>query len=111
MLCAPTDTVDRLRGAAVAAIDAGKLDDAFAVLTPALANPPFSLAVQDVLVEMARRIIAIEQARGEIARADRSALAPAAQPFQDLIDRLLCGMAELDAEETTGLEVRLAHML
>ena len=106
---APAD--DRLRDGAIAAVDASKLDDALAALTTALANPTFPLAVQDVLVELVRRIIAIEQARGEIARADRSALAPAAQPFQDLIDRLLCGMAELDAEETTGLEVRLAHML
>jgi hypothetical protein len=90
---------------------AGKLDDAFAVLTPALANPPFPLAVQDVLVELGRRIIATEQGRDEIARTDRSALAPAAQPLQDLIDRLLYAMAGLTATESAGLETRLAAML
>jgi hypothetical protein len=106
---APAD--DRLRDAAVAAINAGSLDDAFAVLTPALANPPFPLAVQDVLVELVRRIIAIEHARGEIARTQRSALAPAAQPLQDLIDRLLYRMAGLTPDEAAGLEHRLARML
>ena len=106
---APTD--DRLRDAATAAVDAGKLDDAFAIVIPALINPPFPLAVQDVLVELVRRIIAIEQARGEIARTDRSALAPAAQPLQDLIDRLLYAMAGLTPEESARLEARLAKML
>ena len=39
------------------------------------------LAVYIALVELLRRIITIEQARGEIARTERSALAPAAQPL------------------------------
>lgn len=106
-----TDADAQLRGAAIAAIDTGKLDDAFTGLEPALNQPPFSAAVQDVLVELVRRIIAIEQARGEIARTERSALAPAAQPFQDLIDRLLYAMAGLTSAEITGLEDRLATML
>lgn len=78
---------------------------------PALASPPFPLAVLDELVELVRCIIAIEQARGEIARTDRSALAPAAQPLQDLIDRLLYAMAGLTAAESARLEAGLAHML
>ena len=78
-----------LRWSAAAAIDAGKMDDTFAAVAPALAQPPFPLAVQDVLVELVQHIIAIEQARGEIARAERSHLADAAQPLQNLIDRIL----------------------
>lgn len=108
---ARTPLDDRLRGAATAAIDGGRLDDAFTVLTPALANPPFPLVVENVLVELVRRITAIEQARGEIARTERSALASAAQPFQDLIDRLLYAMAGLTPSEIAGLEERLARML
>jgi hypothetical protein len=106
---APAD--DRLRDVASAAVDASKLDDALAALTTARANPTFPLAVQDVLVELVRRIIAIEQARGEIARTERSALAPAAQPLQDLINRLLYAMAGLTPAESAGLEARVATML
>ena len=102
---------DRLRDAAIAATDAGKPDDAFAALQPPLARPPFPLPAQDVLIELVRRIIAIEQRRGEIARVERSALAPAAQPLQDLIDRLIYAMAGLTPAEISGLEDRLARML
>lgn len=99
------------RAAAIAAIDAGRLDDAFAALESALSRPPFPLAVQDVLVELVRRNIAIEQARGEIARTERSHLADAAQPLQDLIDRILYALAGLSPGEVTGLEDRLSRML
>jgi hypothetical protein len=102
---------DRLRDAAIAATDAGKLDDAFAGLQPALTRPPFPLAIQDVLVKLVRRIIAIEQARGEIARVERSALATDAQPLQDLIDHILYVLAGLTQAEVAGLEDRLARML
>lgn len=91
--------------------DTSKLCDTFAISAPPFANPPYPPAVQDVLVELIRRIIAIEQARGEIARTDRSALAPAAQPLQDLIDRLLHGMAGLTPAEGAALDSRLATML
>ena len=67
--------------------------------------------LQDVLVDLVRRIVAIEEARGEIARGERSALAPAAHPFQDLIDRLLYAMAGLTPDESASLEARLAQML
>jgi len=56
-------------------------------------------------------IAAIEAARGEIARAERWALAPAAQPYQDLIDRILYTLAGLSGPEWRGLEDRLARML
>jgi hypothetical protein len=42
---------------------------------------------------------------------ERSKLAEAAQPFQDLIDWLLHKMAGLSDAEAAGLEERLAHML
>lgn len=108
---ARSEADDYLRDVAVAAIDACKFDAAFDLLTPALASAPFSLAVQDLLVELVRRIVAIEQSRGEIARTERSALAPAAQPLQDLIDRLLYALAGLDPAENAALETRLATML
>ncbi len=41
----------------------------------------------------------------------RAALAPEAQPLQDLIDRILFGMAGLTEAEAAGLESRLANML
>jgi hypothetical protein len=104
-------TDDRLRAAAVAAIDDGNVDDAFAALAPAVKRPPFPLAIQDVLVHLVRRIIAIEQARNEIARVERSHLADAAQPLQNLIDRILYALAGLTAAEVTGLEDRLSRML
>ncbi len=42
---------------------------------------------------------------------ERSRLAPAAQPLQDFIDRLLYAMAGLSEQERLGLEARLATML
>ena len=55
--------------------------------------------------------MALEADRGEIARAERSAFDPAAQPYQDLIDRLFYGLAGLTDDEVKGLEERYARML
>ncbi len=74
-------------------------------------RPPFSPAVQAVIVGAVERIIGIERERGEISRTDRAALAPEAQPHQDLIDQLLYGMAGLTADEVRGLEDRYERML
>jgi hypothetical protein len=52
-----------------------------------------------------------EADRGDIARTERSALDPAAQPYQDLIDQLFYGMAGLTADEVAALEARYAKML
>ena len=46
-----------------------------------------------------------------MARKDRSALHPDAQPYQDFIDRLFYRMAGLTDDESAGLEERLARML
>jgi len=101
----------RMLARARAAVGQGDFEAAFAVLGPGLAQPPFSPAVRDAIVDLVGRIIAIEAARGEIARTERSHLAPAAQPFQDFIDRLLYAMAGLTADEARGLEERLDSML
>lgn len=100
-----------LRNAALTAIKDGDLDRAFLALRPALAEPPFGKAVQDVLVDLVKRIIRIEKARGEIARTERSRLDPRAQPLQHLIDRIMYAMAGLTDEEAAGLEARLNQML
>ena len=42
---------------------------------------------------------------------DRGALDPRAQPFQDLIDRILYRLAGLSDAEAAGLESRLGRML
>ena len=65
----------------------------------------------DIIVELVKRIIQIEKARGVIARSDRSRLAETAQPYQDLIDRLFYAMAGLTGAEAQGLEERLSRML
>jgi type I restriction-modification system DNA methylase subunit len=95
----------------LAAISDGRIDDAFAAVESMLVSPPFACDLQELLVELVRRIMAIEQARGETARTERSRLADAAQPLQDLINRLLYAMAGLTPEESAGLEERLATML
>ena len=69
------------------------------------------MAVRDLIVELVHRITPIEAGRGDIARTDRSHLDPAAQPYQDLIDRLFYAMAGLTDDEAKGLEDRLARML
>ncbi len=101
----------RMLTRARAAIAQGDFDAAFTALEPGLAQPSYGAAVRDVIVDLVNRIIAIEEARGEIARAARSRLAPAAQPLQDLIDRLLYAMAGLNEDEVRGLEDRLTRML
>jgi hypothetical protein len=101
----------RLCDKAVVAIEASNFKEAFEVLRPALATPPFGVAVRDTIAELVQRIIAAEQRRGEIARSERSVLSAEAQPYQDLIDRLLYAMAGLSDEEARGLEERLARML
>jgi hypothetical protein len=84
---------------------------AFIVLSTSVLKAPFSLAVRDVIVEAVNRIMALETGRGEISRTKRSALSAAAQPLQDLIDRLFYAMAGLTDSEIASLEKRLPEML
>lgn len=100
-----------LSHAVSAAIAGSDLDAVVRILQPLLQDPPFSPAVQDTIVAVVNRIIDAERARAQISRAERSALSPEAQPYQDLIDRLFYAMAGLTDDEAKGLEARLSTML
>ncbi len=102
---------EELRANAIKAVQEGDLPGVFELLRGSLADAPFRLVIRDIVVELVRLIVAAEQRRGEIARAERSALCTEAQPYQDLIDRLLYAMAGLSQDEARGLEERLARML
>lgn len=80
------------------------------ILAPALAAPPFGVAIADILIGAARSICGIESSR-EVTRHQRSQLASEAQPYQDLIDLLLYKMAGLAEVECKALEQRLDRML
>ncbi len=86
-------------------------DDAFATLEPKLVTTPFPKEVVATLRFLVEEIGRIEKARGEIARAERSSLAREAQPYQNLIDRMLYRMAGLTDDEARALEERLERML
>jgi hypothetical protein len=101
----------QLQKRAEAALPGGRPEEALEVLRPLLAEPPFSPAIRQVIIAAVQQIMKFEADRGEIARTERSALATAAQPYQDLIDRLFFGMAGLSDEEVKALEVRYAKML
>jgi hypothetical protein len=101
----------KLQAEVLRAMNKENLERVLDLLGPLLQEPPFSLVVRDVLLEAVKQITVLETARGDIARAERSRLARAAQPYQDLIDRLLYRMAGLSVPEAAGLEERLQHML
>jgi hypothetical protein len=100
-----------LQKRAEAAVAAGRPEEALDLLGPLLAGPPFSPAVRQVIIAAVQRIMTLEADRGEIARTERSALDPAAQPYQELIDQLFYGMAGLTSDEVKALEDRYATML
>ncbi len=100
-----------LQKRAEAAVAAGRPEAALEMLCPLLAEPPFSPAVRQVIIAAVQQIMTLEADRGEIARTERSALDPAAQPYQDLIDQLFYGMAGLTSSEVKALEERYATML
>ena len=106
-----TTPEDRMPDGFVNALKRKKWDEAFALIEPLLAAPPFPPTSIASLIRLVEEISRIETARGEIARAERSALAPEAQPYQDLIDRILYRMAGLTDAEAQGLEKRLEGML
>jgi hypothetical protein len=93
------------------ALNAQEYGAAFKLVEALLAAAPFATAVMTCMVRLVERITASEANRGAIARSERSALAPEAQPYQDLIDRILYRMAGLTDAEAAGLEKRLATML
>jgi hypothetical protein len=96
---------------AITAVNCGDLDAVLQTLQPDLQEPPFSPAVRNTIVALADHIVQAERSRGEISRAERSALSSEAQPYQDLIDRLFYVMAGLTDDEAKSLEERLSKML
>lgn len=93
------------------AIDSRQEERALQILAPYLVEPPFSRVVSETIVRLTRKIMAIEEKRGEIARAERSSLAPEAQRLQELVDNIIYRLAGLGDEEVLGLEQRLKQML
>ena len=75
------------------------------------AQTPVGALARDVIGEAAHRIRAIEAHRGNITRAQRSALAEQAQPLQDLIDYVLFRLYGLTDDDAAALEERLVQML
>ncbi len=57
--------------AAESALAAGRPEEALDLLRPLLAKPPFSPAVQEIIVAAVQRIMALEADRGDIARTER----------------------------------------
>jgi hypothetical protein len=107
----PTAKETQLQKRAEAAVSGGRAEEALILLQPLLAKPPFSPAIRQVIIAAVQQIMAVEADRGDIARTERSALDPAAQPYQDLIDQLFFGMAGLSNDEVKALESRYARML
>jgi hypothetical protein len=81
------------------------------VVQSQLAEPPFPGSMMACMSRLVDEITRIESARGDIARTERSALAPEAQPYEDLIDRILYRVAGLTDTEAQRLEERLGEML
>jgi type I restriction-modification system DNA methylase subunit len=92
-------------------LDRKQWDKASSLLESSVAEPPFAANILDCIARLVDEIHKIETTRGDIARTERSALAPEAQPYQDLIDRILYRMAGLTDAEAKGLEKRLEEML
>jgi len=93
------------------AIDARDWQAAKSLLNPLLTDPPFEPEVVECMGLLVQKIIDIESARGAIARAERSALDPKAQPLQDLLDHMIYRMAGFTDADVAGLEERLERML
>jgi hypothetical protein len=95
----------------IGALNRGDLSTTFNLLEPMLAKHPYSVVIENVISEAAKKIINLEVERGDIPRSARSALDPKAQPYQDLIDRLFYVMAGLSEAEASAIEDRLTRML
>jgi hypothetical protein len=89
----------------------GQCADAFQAVEPLLSEEPFPFKIALSLIRLVEEITRIEARRGTIARAERSALSPEAQPFQDLLDKILFRLAGLTEVEIERLERRLGKML
>jgi hypothetical protein len=106
-----TSSTKRQQDAVQRKLSAGQVDEALQLLAPFVQTAPFDPFVRDAVIAAVDRITDLERRRGDIARSDRSALDPAAQPYQDFVDKVLFQLAGLTDDEIAGLEQRLATML
>jgi hypothetical protein len=79
-------------------------------LGPALVEMPISPVVEQLLIRLSRRVREIEEKRGPVRRVDRAKLAPAAQPYQDIIDKLLFRIVGFSDREVEALAARMEQM-
>jgi hypothetical protein len=75
-----------------------------------VAGTPFNSALAALLEDLARRIRAVENARGEVSKRHRAHLDPAADALQSLIDDVLFQMAGFSVSEVQALRDRMAQM-
>ena len=68
-------------------------------------------SVTDAIAKMSKRIQEIESNRIPMTRSERSRLAPASQPIQDAIDRVLFHCYGLSEDDAQYIEKRLTEML
>jgi hypothetical protein len=93
-------------------VERNDTEAAFNRMARALDGPaPFPKVVADILGALSDGIQRHEQQRGDITRRERARLAQPAQPIQELVDRVLFGLAGLTAAESARLEARLETML
>jgi hypothetical protein len=88
-----------------------KVDTLENLLLGLIDEPPFEFAIPQMIAAIVSRVVTIERTRGEISRSARSALAPEAQQWQDLINRTIYAMAGLNSVEQQALVERLGRML
>ena len=74
-------------------------------------QPPFDRAIAAIIAAIVDRIIKALHERGPIDRRARSRLPPAAQGWQDVIDRSFALMAGISRTEHDALRARLTDML
>jgi hypothetical protein len=106
-----SDCSDRLIGEASRLMADERLDVLERLLIGAVGNPPFDAAIPQIIAAIVSRIVTSERARGKITRSARSALAPASQVWQDIINRAFYAMAGLADSEQQELSERLRAML
>jgi hypothetical protein len=88
-----------------------RIDDLKNLLSGLSHDPPFEFAIVHIIAAIVRRIVVNERARGDISRSARSALAPEAQVWQDIINTAFYEMAGLDDQEQRDLRASLSTML
>ena len=87
------------------------MGDSIGLLSSYLEEPPFATEIMDCIVYLVKVICEMEASRGDIARAERSALDVRARPSRELLDAIIFRLAGLTDPQAEGLEQRLSKML